>query len=66
MTSSYEQLTIRALKALFPHIHWQERIRPDWLEYAPTKRNLELDLWEPKTRTAIAVAPIYLTSIPMI
>lgn len=54
-SSSYEQLTIRALKALFPRIQWQERIRPDWLRNPATNHRLELDLWEPKTWTAIEV-----------
>ncbi len=52
--SSYEVLTLRALRALFPHIYWQERIRPDWLKYT-TGNNLELDLYQAPFGLAIEV-----------
>jgi len=52
--SSYEVLTLRALRAVFPHISWQERIRPDWLKYT-TGNNLELDLFNAQYRVAIEV-----------
>jgi len=52
--SSYEFLTIRALKALFPSITWEERVRPDWLKYT-SGFNLELDLFHPDFRLAIEV-----------
>ncbi len=52
--SSYEVLTLRALRALFPHIYWQERIRPDWLKYT-TGNNVELDLFNAPFGLAIEV-----------
>jgi hypothetical protein len=53
-SSSYEVLTVRALKALFPSTIWQERVRPDFLKYT-TGRNLELDLYHEPFKLAIEV-----------
>ncbi|MDP9358727.1 MAG: hypothetical protein M3R02_26305 [Chloroflexota bacterium] len=52
--SSYEDLTVRALKALFPNIHWQERVRPHWLKYT-TGNNLELDLYNEPFKLAVEI-----------
>lgn len=52
--SSYEDLTRQALATLLPGVHWQERVRPNFLKYT-TGRNLELDLYDPEHRIAIEV-----------
>ncbi len=54
-TSSYELLTIRALKAVFPGIRWQERVRPNWLKWPVTGNNLELDLFYEPFKIAVEV-----------
>ncbi len=54
-TSSYEALTIRALKALFPAVHWQERVRPEWLRRPGTGNKLELDLYHEPFKMAVEV-----------
>lgn len=54
-----EELTLRALKALFFTLHWQERIRPNWLRYPPTERNLELDLYHAPFKLAVEIQGPY-------
>ena len=53
-SGSYEALTLRALKALFSTIHWQERVRPNWLKYT-TGHNLALEPFHPGHKIAIEV-----------
>ncbi len=53
--SSYETLTLRVLKVLFPTIQWQERARPNWLRNPVTGNPLELDLYDPVHSLAIEV-----------
>lgn len=51
--SHWEVLVIRALKSVLPSIYWHENVRPTWLKYPPTGRNLELDLFNGAYRVAI-------------
>lgn len=53
-SSSYERLTIRALRELLPGVTWIERQRPNFLKYT-TGNNLELDLWDQQHAVAIEV-----------
>ncbi|MDP9359630.1 MAG: hypothetical protein M3R02_30945 [Chloroflexota bacterium] len=53
--STYEDLTLHALKALFPAVTWQERVRPKWLRWPVTGNKLELDLYHEPFRLAVEV-----------
>ncbi len=53
--STYEDLTLRALEALFPAVTWQERVRPEWLRWPVTGNKLELDLYHEPFKLAVEV-----------
>lgn len=52
MPSQTEQLLRDLLHHYLPHYRQVHNVRPDWLRYPPTERNLELDIFMPEPNLA--------------